>query len=86
MNIFHFIYLFLAVLGLHCWSGFSLVAASGGYSLVVACRLLIAVVSPVAEHRLQGMVAWASGVAASGLSSCAFLALEHRLSNCGAQV
>ena len=52
MNIFHFIYLFLAVLGLHCWAGFSLIAARGGYSLVVACKLLHAVVTLVAEHRL----------------------------------
>ena len=34
--------------------GLSLVAASGGYSLVVVCRLLlIAVASIVAEHGLQ---------------------------------
>ena len=32
--------------------GFSLVVASGGYSLAVVCRLLIVVVSLVAEHRL----------------------------------
>ena len=31
---------------------FSLVAASGSYSLVAACRLLIVVASLVAEHRL----------------------------------
>ena len=49
----HTIYfLVLAVLGLCCTS-FSLVAGSGGYSLVVACRLLIAVASLTAEHRLQ---------------------------------
>ena len=29
-------YLFSAVLGLHCCLGFSLVAVSGGYSVVVA--------------------------------------------------
>ena len=28
----NFIYLFMAVLGLHCWAGFPLVVASGGYS------------------------------------------------------
>ena len=33
--------------------GFSLVALSGGYSLVQACRLFTAVASLVAEHRLQ---------------------------------
>ena len=32
----------------------SLIAASGGYSLVVVCGLLIAVASLGAEHRLQG--------------------------------
>ena len=35
-------YLFLAALGLCCCLGFSLVAASRGYSLVVLHRLLIA--------------------------------------------
>ena len=72
--------LFLAVLGLHCCVSFSLVAASGGYSLVVVCWLLIAVTSLVG-HRLWGM--WASVVAAHGLSSRGFQALEHRLSSCG---
>ena len=45
-------YLFLAVLGLHRCPGFSLVAASGGYSLVLIPGLLIAVASLVAKHRL----------------------------------
>ena len=35
-----FIYLFLAVLGLCCYAGFSLVVASGGCSLVVVHGLL----------------------------------------------
>ena len=59
--LYNFIYLFLAVLGLHCCSGFSLVVASRAYSLVAVHGLLTAVASLVAEHRLQG--AWA-GVAA----------------------
>ena len=46
------IYLFLAVLSLHHCVGFSLVAASKGYSLVVARRLLIVVASLVVEHGL----------------------------------
>ena len=50
-------YLFLTVLGLHCCQGFSLVADSGGYSLVAVRRLLIAVASLVVEHRLQSMQA-----------------------------
>ena len=44
-----FIY-FLAVLGLHCCVGYSLVSASGGYSLPAMCWLLIAVASLVAEN------------------------------------
>ena len=47
-----FVYLFLAVLGLCCSAGFSLVVTSGGYSLVAGHGLLIAVVSLVAEHGL----------------------------------
>ena len=50
-----FIYLFI-----HfwlCWvfvavCGLSLIVVSSAYSFVVVCRLLIAVVSLVAEHRL----------------------------------
>ena len=45
-----FIYLFLAMVGLHCSAGFSLAAASEGYSVVAVCRLLIVVASLVAEH------------------------------------
>ena len=43
---------FLAVLGLHCRAGFSLVAASRGYSLVGVHGLLIAVTSLVEENGL----------------------------------
>ena len=46
------IYLFLTVLGLHCCSGFSLVAASRGHSLVAVRRLLIVMASLLAEHGL----------------------------------
>ena len=43
-----------------CWVfvatyGFSLVAASGKYSVVEVCRLLIVMASLVAEHRLWGV-------------------------------
>ena len=53
-----FTYLFLAVLGLCCCTGFSLVVASGGYSPVAVHGLLIVVASLVAElgsraHGLQ---------------------------------
>ena len=49
---YNFIYLFLAVLGLYCSVAFSLVAESGGYSLVAVCRLLIVMASLVGEHGL----------------------------------
>ena len=68
------IYLVLAVLGLHCCLGFSLVAVSRSYSLVVLCRLLIVVASLVVKHWFQVM--WASVVAAHELSSCGSWALE----------
>ena len=41
---------FLAVLGLRYCEGFSLVAASGGSSLVVVCRLLISAASLIERH------------------------------------
>ena len=43
--------LFLAVLGLRCCTGFSLVAVRRGYSLVAMHRLLIVVASLVVEHK-----------------------------------
>ena len=45
-------YLFLDVLGLHCCTGFSLVAVSKGYTPVVVHGLLTAMASLVVEHRL----------------------------------
>lgn len=45
------IYLFTAVLDLHCCMGFSLVLASGIYSLVAVHGLLIEAAALAAEHR-----------------------------------
>ena len=70
----------MAVLGLRCCRGFSLVAGSRVYSLAAVCGLLSAVAS-LAKHRLQGTRA--SVVAAHGLSRCGSQALEHRLNSCG---
>ena len=47
-----FSYLFLAVLGLHCYTGFSLVVVIGVFSLVAARGPHIMVASLVAEHEL----------------------------------
>ena len=76
-------HLFLAVLGLHCCAGLSLVAASGGYSIAVVCKLLITVASLVTEHGLYRVRA--SVVAACGLSSYRSRAPEHRLNSLGAR-
>ena len=46
-----FMYLFLVVLGLCLSIGFSLVAMSRGYSLVVVLGLLIAVISLVTGYK-----------------------------------
>ena len=46
----------LAVLGLHWCMGFSLVVASGGYSLAAVCGLLIVVVSHCRAWGLGRMV------------------------------
>jgi len=44
------------MLGIFAMRAFSLVAASQGYSLVALCRLLLAIASLAAGHRLYG--AW----------------------------
>ena len=53
---FLLIYLILAMLGIFAMRAFSLVAASQGHSLVALCRLLLAIASLTAKHRLYG--AW----------------------------
>ena len=64
----------MAVLGLCCCAGFSLVEASRGYSLVAVLRLLIVVASPVV-YRLEH----------ASFSSCRVRALGPRLNSYGAQ-
>ena len=66
-----------------CWvftaaHRFSLVSVSEGYSLVAVCRLLIAVASLVAEHRLKGEQA--SVAVTPGLQSTASVVVPHGLS------
>ena len=63
----------LTVLYLHCWAGFSLAAASKGYSIIAVLRLLIAVASLVGEPGL-------------GSVSFGFRALEHMINSCGVWV
>ena len=58
----------MAVLGLRCCVGFSLVVASRSYSSVGACGLLTAAASLVEGYRFN---------------SCSSRTLEHRLDGCG---
>ena len=66
------------MLGLHCCTGFSLVAASGSYS-----QLRCADPSVRWLLLLRSTVSRASVVVACGLRGCCSQALEHRLSVCG---
>ena len=71
--------------GLCYFAGFSLAVASEGYSPVALCRLLIAVASLVAKHRLMGtqasVIAFCDSiVAAPGLQSTGSVAVAHGLS------
>ena len=77
------LFVYSAVLGLHCRTGFSLVVAGvGSYPLGAMRRLLIAVAPLAVGHRLY-LGSRASVVTARGLSSCGSRALERRLSSYG---
>ena len=52
LKFIYFIYLFLAVLGLHCCAGAFSSCGEWGLLFVAVHRLLIVVASLVAEHRL----------------------------------
>ena len=65
------------MLGLRCCRDFSLVAASGGYSLVVECGLFTVVAVLTGSRALVAV--------AGGRSSLGSWALEHRLSSCVSQ-
>ena len=71
-----FIHLFLAVLGLCCCAGFSLVVMTRGYSLVALCRLLIAVACCGAQ--VLGCSDFSS--CGSKLQSTASIVVAHGLS------
>ena len=78
-----FIYLFLAVLGLHCCTRAFSSCGEQGLLFLVVCRLLISVACLC-------WGAWALGtqtsvVVAHRFSSCSPWALECKFSSCGAQ-
>ena len=75
LKFIYLIYLFLAVLGLCCCVGFSVVAASGGYSSLrcagFSLRWLLLLLN--------------TGSRRAGFSSCGSRVLECRISSCGAR-
>ena len=81
--LFYFIYFIFGCVGsslLH--AGFSLVAASGGYSLLWCVGFSLWWLLLLGARALG---IWASVVVAHGLSSCGSRAVERRLSSCGTQ-
>ena len=82
-NIFKIFICVLAGLGLHCCMGLSLVVASGGYSVVAVCGLLIAVqASVVMVLRLQstGLIVVAHGLSCS--AACEIFLPDQRSNPC----
>ena len=69
----------LAALGLHCCSQAFFSCGEWGLFFSAVSKVLNAVASLVAEHKLQGT--GASIVAACGLSNFHSWALEHKLSS-----
>ena len=70
---FFFLIYLLAALGLHCCAGFSLVAASGGYSLLQCTGFAFGGFS---SREARALGAGASVVVAHRLSRCGWRALE----------
>ena len=69
------LFLFLAVLGLRCCAGFSLVVVIRGYSLLQCTVFSLCGFSCCRAQALELV----------GFNSCNSQALEHRLNNCGTQ-
>ena len=75
-NFYLFLY-FLAMLGLRCCAGFSLVVWDRGYSLAVSREQLLL--------RWGLLLLEAQALGHSGFSSLGSRALEYRLNTCGTQ-
>ena len=74
--------LFLAVLGLHCCVGFTLVVEGAGRSPVAVCSLPIVVASLVALTMGSRSPRLQQASVSCGPTSCSSRALEHRLNSC----
>ena len=82
-SFYKFIYLFLAALGLCCYTRAFLYLWLAGATL--QCGAWASQCSGFSCCGPQALGTWASVVVARGLSICGSWALEHRLSSCGAQ-
>ena len=81
------LFFFLAMCGLHCCTGFSLVAVSRGCTVVAMCRLLVEVAPLIVERGLLSCGAGAPPIVERGLLSCGAGAppiVERGLLSCGA--
>ena len=78
----YFIYLFLAALGLCCYTQAFSSCGEWGLLFIAVHGLLIAVAS---RFRARALGARASAVVVHGLSSWGLQTVERRLSSCGAQ-
>ena len=78
---FLFLFLFLAVLGLHCYMRAFSSCDKWGLLFIAVHGLLIEMASLC--YGAWSLGTRASVVVAHGLSSCGSQALEHRLSSCG---
>ena len=76
----------LAVLGLRCCSGFSLVTDGGSYSSLWCAAAHFAHSHCCGTHSLPWLLfCGARALGLVGVSSCSSPGLEHRLSSCGVQ-
>ena len=74
-------YYFLAVLGLLCYVGFF--SSCGKWRPLFSCDAWVSHCDGFSHFRTWSLSAWASVVAAHGLSNCGSWALELRLNSCG---
>ena len=82
LNKFIYLFFFLAALGLCCCTGFLQLRWAGA---TLHCGVWASHCGGFSCCRAWALGAWASVVAARGLSSCGSWALEHRLSSGGAR-
>ena len=82
MYLTFFIYLFMAVLGLHC--SMPAFSSCGEWGAKLCCGAWASHCGGFSHCGTRALGTQASVLVVRGLSSCGSRALEHRLSSCGA--